>query len=63
MLLAAEAREEGERSEQGPCETPSDLPSREAGHGSMTDGQPPAAMSVDTGPALFASLGLLTASD
>ena len=39
MLLEAEAWEEGERSEQGPCETPSDLPSREAGRGSMMDGR------------------------
>ena len=42
---------------------PSDLPSREAGRGNVTDGQPPAAVSVDTGPALLALLGLLAAGD
>ena len=63
MPLTAEAQEEGERSEQGPCEAPSDLPSREAGRGNVTDGQPPAAVSVDTGPALLALLGLLAAGD
>ena len=42
---------------------PSDLPSREAGRGNVTDGRPPAAVSVDTGPALLALLGLLAAGD
>lgn len=36
MPLAAEAREEGERREQGPVRPPSDLPSRQAGGGNVT---------------------------
>lgn len=60
MPLAAEARE---GSEQGPVRPPSDLPSREAGGGNVTAGQPPAAVSVDTGPAHRTPLGLLEAGD
>ena len=63
MPLIAEAWEEGERSEQGPGEAPLRSPSREAGRGNVTDWQPPAAVSVDTGPALLAPLGLLAAGD
>ena len=63
MPLAAEAREEGERSEQGPVRPPSDLPPREAGGGNVTSGQPPAAVSVGTGPARRTPLGPLEAGD
>lgn len=63
MPLAAEAREEGERSEQGPVRPPSDLPAREAGGGNVTAGQPPAAVSVGTGPARRTLLGPLEAGD
>ena len=63
MPLAAEAREEGERSEQGPVRPPSDLPAREAGGGNVTAGQPPAAVSVGTGPARCTLLGPLEAGD
>ena len=63
MPLVAEAREEGERSEQGPVRPPSELPPREAGGGNVMAGQPPAAVSVGTDPARRTPLGPLEAGD